>query len=170
MQSFIVITHLDRNCRDARSKTSTPSNAFHIFQFTLFENFFKANGSRVLLVFQQLDDEDPKDKKKLIITSGSDVPLCGTCIYFLRIDNDKEVLEKNMDNIVYFGTVEAPDGDILSAIRTMLDSLIIPMLQKNSDWGKISQNGHNSLVSNFLSGLEDFSKLLDSAKANLSET
>ena len=71
---------------------------------------------------------------------------------------------------VFFGTVEAPDGDILTAVRVMLDSLVIPMLQKNTDWGKLSQNGHSPLVAIFLCGLEDFSKLLESAKANLSET
>ena len=52
----------------------------------------------------------------------------------------------------------------------MLDSLVIPSLLKNTDWGKLSNNGSNAIVSNFITGLEDFSKLLESAKANLSET
>lgn len=72
---------------------------------------------------------------------------------------------------MHFGTIEANDGDILSAVRTLLNSLVIPTLLKNKDWGKLStQNGNKALVSNFITGLEDFSKLLESAKANLSET
>lgn len=72
---------------------------------------------------------------------------------------------------MYFGAVEAADGDILAAVRTMLDNLIVPMLLKNTNWGKLSQNGaKNYTVANFINGLEDFSKLLESAKSNLSET
>ena len=53
----------------------------------------------------------------------------------------------------------------------MLDKLIVPMLLKNGNWGKLSQNGSKSpAVSNFIAGLEDFSKLLESAKSNLSDT
>ena len=71
---------------------------------------------------------------------------------------------------MFFGTIEAPDGDLLTAVRTMLDSLVIPVLLKNENWGKLASNGNNAIVSNFITGLEDFSKLLESAKANLSET
>ena len=68
---------------------------------------------------------------------------------------------------MYFGTVEACDGDILTAIQTVLQSLFIPILEKNKNWGHISGNGQ---ISNFISNLDEFSKLLESAKANLSET
>ncbi|KAL5262750.1 hypothetical protein ACHWQZ_G008223 [Mnemiopsis leidyi] len=141
--------------------------------FTLFDNFFKENGSRVLLVFRMPENADGKEKKgsqKLIVTSGEDIRLVGSCIYFFRISNEKELIDKFMDRDVYFGTIEAPDGDLLTAVRTMLDSLVIPSLLKNTDWGKLSNNGSNAIVSNFITGLEDFSKLLESAKANLSET
>jgi len=53
-------------------------------------------------VFQTHDSADGKEKKgaqKLLVTSGEDVKLVGTCIYFFRITNDKEVLDKFMDRV-----------------------------------------------------------------------
>ena len=53
-------------------------------------------------MFQTHDSADGKEKKgaqKLLVTSGEDVKLVGTCIYFFRITNDKEVLDKFMDRV-----------------------------------------------------------------------
>ena len=78
----------------------------------MFENFFKENGSRVLLVFQMPENADGKEKKgsqKLIVTSGEDIRLVGSCIYFFRISNEKELIDKFMDRVstanLYYKTV-----------------------------------------------------------------
>jgi hypothetical protein len=59
-------------------------------------------GARVLLVFQLPDNADGKEKKgsqKLVVTSGEDIQLVGSCIYFFRINNEKELHEKFMDRV-----------------------------------------------------------------------
>ena len=118
--------------------------------------------------------EEGKEKKtspKLLVTSGLDIELRGSLIYFFRTETDKAMLEKMMERDVYFGHVEAEDGDVLTSIQSLLNSLIIPMLQSNTNWGKMEKlDNHKMLQSNFISSLDDFSKLLNSAKANLSET
>ena len=38
------------------------------------------------------------------------------------------------------------------------------------DWGKLSNTGNNAMVSGFINNMEDFTKLLASAKSNLSGT
>eukprot|EP00116_Pleurobrachia_bachei_P008874 sb/3469136/ len=145
-------------------------------QFALFENFFKAKGSRVLLVIHHGGgaSEEGKEKKtspKLLVTSGLDIELRGSLIYFFRTETDKAMLEKMMERDVYFGHIEAEDGDVLTSIQSLLNSLIIPMLQSNTNWGKMEKlDNHKMLQNNFISSLDDFSKLLNSAKANLSET
>ena len=118
--------------------------------------------------------EEGKEKKtapKLVVTTGLDIELRGSLIYFFRTETEKDIVEKMMERDVYFGHLEAEDGDVLTSIQSLLNSLIIPMLQRNSSWGKMEKlNNHKVLVNNFISSLDDFSKLLNSAKANLSET
>lgn len=76
------------------------------FQFGYFDSFFRANGSRVLIIFDQIDNTDTKEKKsshKLLLTSGDEMPLFGTCIYFVKL-NDEKPLDDNkaMDRVSTF--------------------------------------------------------------------
>ena len=56
-------------------------------------------------MFQVQDQGDGKEKKgalKLVVTSGDDVPLCGACMYFFRLSNEKDLTDKIIDKVSYY--------------------------------------------------------------------
>ena len=53
------------------------------------------------MFYQEGEEAKDKSKKKLIATTGSDIPLNGICLYFLRINTDKDLTEKTLDKVCY---------------------------------------------------------------------
>ena len=58
---------------------------------------------------ENADGKEKKGSQKLIVTSGEDIRLVGSCIYFFRISNEKELIDKFMDRVstanLYYKTV-----------------------------------------------------------------
>ena len=48
---------------------------------------------------ENADGKEKKGSQKLIVTSGEDIRLVGSCIYFFRISNEKELIDKFMDRV-----------------------------------------------------------------------
>ena len=68
-------------------------------------------------MFQMPENGDGKEKKgsqKLTVTSGEDVQLVGACIYFFRINNEKELQEKFMDRVSGFTFQILPGHELLN--------------------------------------------------------
>ncbi|XP_028289911.1 dynein heavy chain 5, axonemal [Gouania willdenowi] len=139
-------------------------------KFSLID-YFLSNGSRKLMFFYQPDISSSSSvdasssalaQRKLFITMGTSEPLRGKCFYFLKTSN-KEVTSANVQQEVYFGMLEASDGDVLLSVVSLLSEVMVPALRTSQTRG----GACGPDVLSFLSSVDQFISDLSSSRLNL---
>lgn len=114
--------------------------------------------------------QGPKPKmKRLLITNGSDVPMKGVCIYFLRITNEKKINMKNISDEVYFGVLDIRDGEepgiILESVFNALEIVYLKFLKTNTSWNSISDPETAAQIRlRFLASVDHYAEFLSGTK------
>lgn len=69
-----------------------------------------------------------------------------------------------------FGILESNGGGILEAFETLLSSIFIPALRRQSDWGSLSEDAKGQqMKTEFLTKLSSFVSVLANARASISD-
>nr|QWY73219.1 dynein heavy chain 5 [Hofstenia miamia] len=149
-------------------------------KFDNIEKFFVPNGSRVIMFYYQDNSKEASTvrfdanvtgggaNKRLFISSGSNEPLLGVCLYFIRVNVEKNITNQNLAQDVNFGMVDATGGKVLDAIESHLESVTVPSLKAcgMDTWGML-KNNQNGVIKDFLDLLDKFLITLLAAKGSL---
>lgn len=141
-------------------------------KFDQIEDFFAADGSRKLMFFYQectinrvdLSSQAANSPRKLFITGGNTEELCGTCLMFIRATN-KAITIQNIAQEVNFMPMETSKGDVLEGFQKLLGSILVPVLQKQENWGELPNSCGQ--VQEFLESLEKFVGILGGARSSM---
>jgi dynein heavy chain len=137
-------------------------------QLDKFDDFFCAHGQRCILLYYQAADTPltaemqqigltptPSKalEKRVTVTDGTEFPLTGMCIYFVRPNNSKPVSTSNIVDEVVSGVIDTSDGtSFLHAVRHHLNLVLIPALRQSQKWGPVPQQ----TVNQFFCSLENY--------------
>jgi dynein heavy chain len=146
-------------------------------QLDYFDDFFAAHGRRCILLYyqeaqtpvtaemQQIGLVPTSSKalgKRVIVTDGTEFPLTGMCIYFVRPSNAKPISTANISDEVVSGVIDTRDGtSFLQAVWEHLSLILIPALRQSQKWGPVSQQR----VNQFLCSLDNYVDFLKSIYA-----
>ncbi|ODM96104.1 Dynein heavy chain 5, axonemal [Orchesella cincta] len=154
----------------------------------LMEFFFDKQGTKSLMFYFQ--DHDPpsnesgrtglptpgakKEKmKRVMITSGTDIPLKGLCMYFLRPNSGVKIGMKNVSDECYFGMVTLRDPDepgiVLDTLNDILQTIYFKNLKGNTTWVTVPDADMATRIRHrFLTAITHYSEFLTDCKNDIS--
>nr|XP_039256499.1 dynein heavy chain 5, axonemal-like [Styela clava] len=156
-------------------------------RFELMDSFFAPNGPKKLMFYFQdtmARESAPSrtdqmsvyptapSKEKLFLTTGDAEPLIGVCYYFVRTIS-KPITSANIANEVNFGIIDASDGNLLKALENVLAKVMVPALQAQENWGRLTVAGSEGSVTktqetdDFFESIEKFIATLATARGNM---
>ncbi|XP_053402509.1 dynein axonemal heavy chain 5-like isoform X4 [Mercenaria mercenaria] len=115
-------------------------------------------------------------KPKVFVANGSDVPLKGTCLLFIKTGDPSAVItDQNMVKDINFTILDTNGhgrngAGLLYAVEHLLSNIFIPAL-KNLDkgWGALESKGSAQTRVDFLNMLDSFVSVLVGAQESLNE-
>jgi len=138
-------------------------------------SFFEANGNRSLTFYYQevanfhRGDLAPQLQvmpKKLIIGSGSNEPLTGTCYMFVRGSNSKPITPQTVAQDVNFMMMDCSKGKLLEGLESVFQHVFVPSLDACEDWGRLKEHS-KSANAEFVETLGKFVGILSTARENM---
>lgn len=116
----------------------------------LIESFFEKKGNKAI-VFSYQEADPPgiesgrpvvsgkKEKMmRVLVSNGSDVPLKGVCMFFMRLANETRVNMKTITDEVFFGCLDVRDMDepgiVLETVYNCLHDIFLKYLHMNNNW------------------------------------
>lgn len=66
--------------------------------------------------------------------------MIGVCYFFVRTI-DKPITSANIANEVNFGILDASNGNLLKGIENLLGKIMIPALEAQDNWGRLTPAG-----------------------------
>ncbi|XP_052816057.1 dynein axonemal heavy chain 5-like isoform X6 [Mya arenaria] len=115
-------------------------------------------------------------KPKVFVANGSDIPLKGTCLLFLKTgDPNAAINEQTMVKEINFTILDTNGhgkngAGLLSAVEHLLSSIFIPALKSlDKGWGALESKGAVQTRIDFLNTLDSFVSVLVGAQESLNE-
>uniref|UniRef100_A0A8C9WHP3 Dynein axonemal heavy chain 8 n=1 Tax=Scleropages formosus TaxID=113540 RepID=A0A8C9WHP3_SCLFO len=122
--------------------------------FAPFENFF-AKGGRKTISFIYQETEVPgiecgrtfhgltKGAKitRIFLASLSEIPLKGSCLFFVRTKTDVAITPKNVHEETCFLMLDITEG-LLKGTSNLLSKVFTPAIYTTENWGALNQSKH----------------------------
>ena len=106
---------------------------------------------------------------KLFLTTGREEMLRGKCLLFMRLNADKALTPRNMNEALFTQLDASGKGGVLQAISDYLKKVMLPHLRVQKSWGKLDAVGRagQNKINQFLESVDRFNQGLESAQLSI---